>query len=244
MITNKSIGGIKEFILDDWDEFHSLVVEKMIHRNYVFRGQRNSTWKLEPTLNRIFKSQSEAEFKKTKRIQLDNFKKSIRGRTKFYNDIIKDENEIWALGQHNFLNTPLLDFTESPYVAAYFAFHEYENDSEYRVIYAVSQKNITDNHKDDFELFTPISDFNNRLISQSGLFVKYNTKDDLENLVKIKYLKNKDGKIKIFKIKIKNNQREKCLISLNRMNINHNTLFPDLFGSALYCNIGLEIKNY
>lgn len=216
----------------------------MEYRNYVFRGQRNSDWKLEPTLNRNLKDLDNSNFEILKNKQLNNFKKSIRGRTKFYNEIIKEENEVWAIGQHNFLNTPLLDFTESPYVAAYFAFHDENNETNYRTIYAVSQNNILKNHQDDFEVFTPISDFNNRLISQSALFIKFKTQNDLESLILEKYKTTNDRKVKMFKIKIPNDQREKCLKSLNRMNINHNTLFPDLFGSALYCNIGLQIPNY
>jgi hypothetical protein len=167
----------------------------------------------------------------------------MRGRTQDFNDIIKDEKEIWAVGQHNFLSTPLLDFTTSPYVAAYFAFYEKENDTNNRVIYAVSQKCVI-SLQNELEILNPLSNYNSRLISQSGLFVKFNTQKDLSILVEQAYLSNPDNKIKIWKIKIKDTEREVCLKSLNKMNINHNTLFPDLYGASLFCNLKLEITNY
>lgn len=236
--------GIKEFILDDWNDFHDLIISDITRKNYVYRGQKDEKWKLEPTLHRNLKSLSEDKFIIQKNKLLESFKISLRGKTNYYKDVINEENELWAIGQHNFLHTPLLDFTLSPYVAAYFAFYEEEYHGEYRIIYAISQKNIIENHDDALEVFKPTTDYNNRLINQSGLFVNFKSKNDIETLVTKKYALNKDGKIKMYKIKIKNDQRQKCLISLNKMNINHNTLFPDLYGAALYCNLGLQINNY
>ena len=87
----------------------------------------------------------------------------------------------------------------------------------YRIIYGISQKNISEKLSDDLELFSPISDFNNRLISQSGLFVNFKTKKDLESLIVEKYKEERDSKVKLFKIKIPTTEREKCLKSLNRI---------------------------
>ncbi|MCL2650454.1 MAG: FRG domain-containing protein [Candidatus Azobacteroides sp.] len=233
--------GIKEITLTKWDEFHKVILDEIKRQNYVFRGQKSENWKLEPTLNRILKL-SAGEYKKAKQRHLEGFKMSMRGRTQYFNDIIKDENEIWAVGQHNFLTTPLLDFTTSPYVAAYFAFYEKENDTDNRIIYAVSQMCVE--KLSELKILRPLSNYNNRLINQSGLFIKFNTQDDLSTLVENFYKTNPDKKIKMFKIKIPNTEREICLKSLNKMNINHNTLFPDLYGASLFCNLGLEISDY
>ncbi|UCE47464.1 MAG: hypothetical protein JSW47_17935, partial [Phycisphaerales bacterium] len=46
------------------------------------------------------------------------------------------------------------------------------------------------------------------------------------------------------KFKIPDRDRDACLKALNRMNINHMTLFPDLYGASEYCNMDLQIDYY
>ena len=48
----------------------------------------------------------------------------------------------------------------------------------------------------------------------------------------------------LIRITIPNKDRIDCLRSLNRMNINHLTLFPDLYGASRFCNHHAATKNY
>jgi len=46
------------------------------------------------------------------------------------------------------------------------------------------------------------------------------------------------------KLLIPGAQRDNFLRNLNLMNINHLTLFPDLFGAAHYSNLALDVDGY
>lgn len=236
--------GIQDVTLTSWKYFHDYLQESLIDSdNYIFRGQKEETWKIEPTLIRFCRSKPSIKFETLLKSHLSSFKYSIRGRAQNLKDIIDNEDELWALGQHFGLMTPLLDFTESPYVSAYFAYQEKETNSQYRVIYGLSKAAVESGLKDDLIFFKPLTDHNKRLISQGGSFVKFKSEIDLETLIKKTY-KEDEKRIKLYKIKVPNKNRELCLKFLNSMNINHNTLFPDLLGASMYCNTKLEIKNY
>ena len=83
------------------------------------------------------------------------------------------------------------------------------------------------------EFLTPYLDENARLINQRGLFVRS------PNMACIKeWVKNvkEDGIVHLARILIPNTEKDFALDSLDKMNINDFTLFPDLLGSAKYAN--------
>jgi hypothetical protein len=92
------------------------------------------------------------------------------------------------------------------------------------------------------EFFTPISDENSRLVSQSGLFTRGPAGVDLESWTKKQFPS--ASKIKLMKIFLPDTDRDLALKALNRMNINHASLFPDPYGASKYCNFELEIAGY
>lgn len=151
---------------------------------FVFRGQADSSWKLETSLDRLFKriNPTGINLNSTYDFLLSYFIRSIRGRTQTPKDHEKNRDEIWALGQHNGLATPLLDWTKSFHVGLFFAFVEADScSSGDRAIWAVhadsvQQKMNTYNdgkeYKDTYTFIEPITDHNPRLIHQAGLFTK------------------------------------------------------------------------
>ena len=95
------------------------------------------------------------------------------------------------------------------------------------------------------EFVEPLLDENPRLINQNGLFtISLDGADVKERVQKCYSRRPEEDRIILIEIKIPNNDREECLKSLNQMNINHLTLFPDLYGSTKFCNLKLEIDKY
>lgn len=89
----------------------------------------------------------------------------------------------------------------------------------------------------------PITNHNNRLISQSGIFTKIPLGLDIEKWVKEEFNGLIDRPI-MFKILIPDNNREEILKELMMMNINHMVLFPDLIGASKYCNIQMKTLSH
>lgn len=246
--------GIMEVEFFSWKYFHDYVRQEMLdYSHYVWRGQRDSTWKLESGLDRILKSKLKAARQKLAMAHLDKFKFAVRGRRGPNPSRIEDENEWWALGQHHGLATPLLDWTESPFVALYFAFEKPEKSSSgKRTIWALGglikkNKEIVAAHvgigrPPIIEFVRPHQDENARLVSQSGLFTRAPLGVTVDGWIDQNHAGHPT--VPLLKLIIPEQGRTECLRTLNKMNINHITLFPDLYGDGHHCNKALQIDKY
>jgi len=247
--------GAIEVTLSSWKYFSDYINQEMLdYTNYIYRGHGDSLWKLEPTIDRVIK------FPKSKRREtlLESFKLEIRGRRGRNPPPLETEYDYWALGQHHGLHTPLLDWTESPFVSLFFAAEKaLEIKSKKLSVFALSQncvekrnKNIREDdaikpingRKPTVRIFKSNSDENNRLVSQRGLFTRGPNNMDLEAWIKA--FEGTVGAMELIKITMPNKDISDCLRYLNRMNINNSTLFPDLSGASEYCNKKLKIQKY
>ena len=155
------VDGVMEVEFFSWKYFHDFFRQRMLdYSHYVWRGQRDSTWKLESSLDRLLRGKFPTHRARLAVGHLERFQYAVRGRRGGNPSRIQDENEWWALGQHHGLATPLLDWTESPFVALYFAFEKpVKPTSGKRAVWAlgrVEQKNegILQAHTGDCLLYT------------------------------------------------------------------------------------------
>lgn len=252
------VDGVMEVALASWKYFYDYVRQEMLDfTSYVWRGQRDADWKLESSLDRLLR----AKPAKTNlaKVHLDRFKRSVRGRRGPNPAKLEDENEWWALGQHHGLATPLLDWTESPFAALYFAFvNPIRPPGGKRSVWALGpiaskNKEILKSHQATtpspskqapiLEIVRPQQDENARLVAQSGLFTRVPLGQAVEDWVRSNFAGETSGAI-LMKLTVPELGRTECLRTLNKMNINHLSLFPDVYGSSLHCNKALEIDKY
>ena len=136
--------GVRVVTLSFWQEFHQKVRNLKSKRGYVWRGQKkdeDNGWFLQSSFNRKVQSKDQHDRAKKLKRHLDNFKEAMN---KSYPNVLpQDDVDVWALGQHYGLKTPLLDWTLSPYIAAYFAFNEgndpNDRNDRYRYVYALNR---------------------------------------------------------------------------------------------------------
>jgi FRG domain len=231
-------------LIESWDEYLSMISDSP-YQNWAFRGQRDASAPLFSALSRYlisFRVDPRAWPEQEERILRIFKRKAIH-----FLDVVpdrEDDFEWLALMQDHGAPTRLLDFTWSPYVAAFFALH---NSTTEAVIWACNPIEIEKTKRLDMtkvgsfrKYFLSTSDnfvwlgepyaMNRRLIAQSGTFLVPAVLDKSIEQILMDYPNPKDTLIKF--ILPAEKVREEGMRELYRMNITQATLFPDLDGLA------------
>lgn len=221
----------------NWKQFREFVVE-LEHDRFVFRGQP-SRWRLRTSFHR------------TKRKDLVSFAirdipdlhKVLSAQTQHYFDL-NDRLEnaaFWHLLQHHGYPTPLLDWTRSPFVAAYFAFRRdplRPPQQEFVRITVFDRKSWVSDFvqvpfstgvRPHFSVLDPVVIGNGRALPQQATSFITNC-DDIETYIKFRENEKQNQYLYCFDLPVL--EQERVLRELNLMGVLPGSLFPGLDGAC------------
>lgn len=212
-----------------WQEFRTSLFryaskDRQRREQLVFRGHADADWQLQTTLDRdrTFTGDDDRAAHVTALLM------EFRGeaiRLGLDETQLPDGEALELLARHHGLPSPLLDVTESPYVAAFFACDFWSKPKSGRVaIWMIDRARFPTHERgldiiDDKELVR----FNRRAIQQRGQFVRVATvREPLEKLLDHA----------LVKFVVPANDQAVALADLDEMGVNSTSLFGDLDGAA------------
>tara|TARA_R110002167_G_scaffold61913_4_gene174934 strand:- start:33949 stop:34791 length:843 start_codon:yes stop_codon:yes gene_type:complete len=273
---------MKTIDLNSWDEFPNAVLEirneygkrsidipdkeaVLLSNEILFRGQADSQWKLQTTLERATNSHFTVQQYLQRANSCVNEIESVTGKRwnlKSYPEILKEivntqdmmrvhlpHYEYLVYLRHHAFPSPLLDWTTSPYIAAYFAC-ESNNDAERLAIFVFIER--PDGYKtgrsgsNKIKTFGPYATTDVRHFAQKA---RYSVATSWDSSSKTHTFCSHDdvppppfGKQDILiKITIPKSDRIRVLNQLEEYNINHYTLFQS--EDSLIHSMGLRAFN-
>lgn len=246
---------MKETKIESFDEYLEIISKHNL-RQWIYRGQNNSEYKLESSLFRTLEKNASIFYRHetTKKLKVQ------KGReTEMLNSVKRNAHLFlehypapkadfdWlALMQHYGAPTRLLDFTFSPYIALYFALSGANREpvAVYCIDYASFEKKQEERHGENYKnlrskvlnyekeidksvLICSEPEFSNtRLLAQQGVFLIPNTLDYSHEKI-LKHYGDDDCCIKII---IKFECFRQMLEELSKMNITARTIYPGFEG--------------
>jgi hypothetical protein len=232
---------------DTWEDFKSwaLTVPKQGRESWIFRGHSDATWHLQSTLFR----------NNPRNVSLHDYRWFVISEIEYhyctlYGEVLNLQNGLqmaYFLSQlrHHGFPTPLLDWSMSPFVAAYFALRNLQEGgvkhTHARVFafdYLAWQRDFSppSNVWDMFinpglpefiTILKPIPKNNTRIIPQQGRFMISNSPDLSKHIDGSEKL---SGKKYLYWQDITVADADRALTDLDLMGIREMTLFPDFEG--------------
>jgi hypothetical protein len=228
---------IPEQTFDSWSDFKArfnseLFGDKPFERGrFLFRGHRLSTWSLQPTFDRMFSELKGNRFT-IAREMVQTFKRALEG-FDVPEEVRRDDHAVLALGQHYGLPTRLLDWTESPYVAAFFAYNAsvlWSSGGEEQIaIWVLDPQDPIWQPDNGVEIIEAPQLGNKRLRNQAGKFTLQKTPSpSLEKFVSDL----EPTTVPLRKFLLPSKDAFKAIADLDAMGIHHGAVYPEVEGAA------------
>jgi hypothetical protein len=187
----------------------------------IFRGQPDARWGLRPTIDRLTWPDDGTSRKEKVALLIREFEIQCLGLSVPLSDPASRRQ--WELlGRHHGLPTSILDWTTSPFVAAFFAFADRADDAADVAVYTFDRRYFEERGSalDPIEIWEEPSDYrpNLRAVEQGAVFMKTHRGDPLDRALK-PYL---------WQYTIPATEGAMVLAKLAEMRITHRHLFRDV----------------
>jgi len=238
----RGLSEMREHWCQTWDDFNDTLRGSIFEGQpptkgrFLFRGQGNASWSLQTSFDRAFREYPAAKRKKIEKTLMDSFQEWLESDS-FLHDAADNEIVLRAIAQHYGLPTRLLDWSDSPYVAAFFAFNGHFREvlsnsatGDYVAVYALdsSNRSVWD-YETGVGIVHPSSWKNPRAKRQFGWFTLARTPyTTLEE--HIAHFPGEESALQ--KIVLPVGLAREAIAHLDIMGISYETVFPDLEGAA------------
>ncbi len=211
--------------------------------DYIFRGQMDAEFELVSSFDRTVPSgilNRTAEFNRWFK-----FFRYLRRHIGNSIDHLSDAESI-SLAQHYGISTRLLDWTYSPYIAAFFAFFDSlrlrQSESRDVAIYAIHVASFREIARDRFEIIDTRGRDNIRIRNQLGKFIINRTESrSLDHFIEHECPELANA---IVKFTIPAPERVAALNDLLLMGISPVDIYPDNEGIAMYVRLRQALDGY
>ena len=229
---------IKPLQIHSWKDFKDFAIKFEPYQN-VFRGQENSSpWRLRTHFHRAGRS----DLLRFINQDIPELHRNLSHLTahQFKLENPAENGSFFALAQHHGYPTPLLDWTYSPFVAAYFAYNDLtrdkRTDGRHVRIFIFKRKQWFADYpqipklapaRPHFSMLDIVALNNPRMVQQQAL-VSVTNIDDIES-----YIRNREqdrGQTYLEVIDLPASSRKEVMQELSLMGITAGSLFPGLDG--------------